>query len=154
MLLKYGLARFIPFVPKVPAIICLGSSGLTAKLGSEFCASLLPGGIMSVILRYFRAARVGAAATDADDNEALVDRGRKGSVNPLLISDPELSVCSPAEPIVPVSEVKVLCTPWEGVDLRSAVIDAEDPVTTAGSGCNGRVNGPVSKEAGRIDALE
>jgi hypothetical protein len=147
---------FVPFVAKVPAIICLGSSGLTAKLGSEFCAvsSLLPDGIMSVILRYFRAARVGAAATGADDNKALVDRGRKGSVNPLLISDPELSVCSPAEPIVPVSEVKVLFTPWEGVDLRSAVIDAEDPITPGVSGCKGRVNGPVSKEAGRIEALE
>jgi hypothetical protein len=43
---------------------------------------------------------------------------------------------------------------WEGVDLRLAVIDAEDPVTPAGSGCKGGVNGPVSKEAGRIDALE
>jgi hypothetical protein len=59
------------------------------------------------------------------------------------------------EPNVPcMAEVKVLCTPWEGVDLRTAVIDAEDPVTPAGSGCKGRVNGPVSKEEGRIDALE
>src|SRR6516165_4762615 len=105
-------------------MICLGSSGLTAKLGSPLLAtsSLLPGGIMSVILRLVRA--------PTDWKEGI---------------DPKPNVRC-------MSEVKVLCTPWEGVDLRTAVIDAEDPVTPAGSGCKGRVNGPVSKEAGRIDA--
>jgi hypothetical protein len=61
----------------------------------------LPNGIMSVILSLVRAPR--------DWKEAI---------------DPE--------PIVPcMAEVKVLCTPWEGVDLRSAVIDAKEPADIA-----------------------